>query len=777
MQKGRQKTMAQGAEKKRETGIEYQEFIESKRIFDVDSGFSTDADKINPMLFDFQASVVEWALKRGRAAIFGDTGLGKTPMQLAWAYEVHKHTGKDILLLAPLAVSKQTHREGIKFGIPSTVVRKQADVKPGINIANYEMLHHFDRNAFVGLVIDESSILKSYSGKFRKAITEFAEAIPYRLACTATPAPNDTMEIINHAEFLGIMSGREILALFFVQDFKATSHTWKLKGHAKEEFWKWLASWCRAFRLPQDLGFDNNGFILPPLKIKQHATKIEQFSSGTLFALEAKTLDEQRHSRRTSLRKRVIRCKKIVAKRENQQWLIWCDLNIESKAIKKAIPGAVEITGSDSSEFKEKAMLDFVAGKIKVLVTKPLIAGFGMNFQCCHNIIFMGLGNSFEKYYQAIRRCWRFGQSHKVTAHVVISESDGAVVANISRKEKLANEMFDELVSNMKDFQTKKTKREEAEYMEDVKSGIGWELRLGDSIDTTKSIKTDSVGLIVYSPPFPGMYVYSNTPRDIGNVRDMKEMIKHYKFLLPELYRILMPGRNCCVHLTQGVSFKHTDGHAGLKDFRGAVIKAHEKAGFIYYGEVCIEKNPQLKAIRTKDHGLLFKTLSIDSAACRMALADYVLQFKKPGDNPIPIRAGKGNSAKTKNEKGWLTNEEWIKWASPVWYMNSEDAPDGIRESDVLNVSRARDEKDEKHLCPLQLSVIERCIKLWSNPGEIVYDPFTGIGSTGYEAIKHGRQFAGGELKQSYFNVAISNLKEAEKLLDQGDLLTWRNDT
>jgi hypothetical protein len=350
---------------------------------------------------------------------------------------------------------------------------------------------------------------------------------------------------------------------------------------------------------------------------------------------------------------------------------------------------------------------------------------------------------------------------------------EGAVLANINRKEKQANEMFNGLVSSMKDFQTMNTKREEAEYVEDVARGKTWELQLGDTIDTIKTIKPDSVGLIVYSPPFPGMYAYSNTPRDMGNVKDMQEMLEHYTFLLPDLLRILKPGRNCCVHLCQGVAFKHTDGHVGLKDFRGAIITAHEKAGFIYYGEVCIEKNPQLKALRTKDQGLLFKTLATDASKSRMAMADYVVQFKKPGDNPEPIAAGKADHLKNKGNRGWITNLEWIKWASPVWLMSgNEEDPDGIRESDVLNVSSAREAKDEKHLCPLQLSVIERCIKLWSNPGDIVYDPFTGVGSTGFEALKYGRRFLGCELKKSYFDVAVSNLREAEKLSSQDDLFS-----
>jgi DNA modification methylase len=752
------------------TDLAYTEFLDSKRISDPESGFECSVDDINPMLFDFQKAVVKWALKRGRAAIFADCGLGKTALMLEWGQKIHERMGMDILILAPLAVSLQTQREGDKFGIAVNVCRKQVDVKPGINITNYEMLPHFDKDAFGGLVLDESSILKGIYGKLRRSITDFGLDIPYRLACTATPAPNDLFEIINHAEYLGVMTEKEILATFFTQDFTATSHKWKLKGHGSQDFWKWLASWARAFRKPSDLGFNDEKFILPPLNLHHCVVETNPIDQGTLFTLEANTLQEQRDARRKSLPDRLQKAQDLIGDSE-EQWLVWCDLNVESELASKSIDGAVEVTGSDTNEHKENAMLGFSVGDVSRLVTKSKIAGHGMNWQSCHNVVFLGISHSFESFYQAVRRCWRFGQTEPVNVHIITADTEGAVLANIQRKEKQADSMFNELLQHMKDYQTMNTAiREEAEYIEDVASGEGWELRLGDSVETIKSIAGESVGLVIYSPPFPGMYAFSNTPRDIGNVKDFQGLLDHYVFLLPELLRILKPGRNCCVHLTQGIAFKHSDGYVGLKDFRGAVIKAHEDAGFIYYGEVCIEKNPQLKALRTKDQGLLFKTLASDAAKSRMAMADYVIQFRKPGDNPEPVMAGKADHLKDKGNKGWITNVEWIKWASPVWYMSSEDNPDGIRESDVLAVSKARDAQDEKHLCALQLSVIERCIKLWSNPGDVVYDPFTGIGSTGFEALRLGRHFKGGELKLSYFNVAVSNLRDAEKLASQDSL-------
>ncbi len=297
-------------------------------------------------------------------------------------------------------------------------------------------------------------------------------------------------------------------------------------------------------------------------------------------------------------------------------------------------------------------------------------------------------------------------------------------------------------------------------YKPGRRDGHGWTLHLGDSVEVIDEVADESVGLTVFSPPFPGMYAYTDSARDMGNVRDQTEMISQFRYLIPGLLRVLLPGRTCAIHLTQGVAFKGVDGYIGLKDFRGAVIQAMEDAGFRYYGEVTIDKCPQVKAVRTKDRGLLFKTLANDSAHMHMALADYMLQFRKPGENPAPIRAG--ISQKYGNQDGWITSEEWIEWAAPVWYRAGEGYPGGIRETDVLNVSAARDEQDERHLAPLQLGVIERAVKLWSNPGEVVFSPFAGVGSEGVGALRHGRRFVGIELKRSYFETACCNLEQAE---------------
>ena len=756
--------------------MNYQEFLESKRINIESVGFDVPLSELNPMLFDWQKAIVRWALHRGRAAMFQDCGLGKTPQQLEWARHVCKFTGGNVLVLAPLAVAAQTKREGKKFGIPVTLCKTGKDVMPGVNVANYEKLHHFKPDQFSGIVLDESSILKSFDGTTRKLIQDFAKSIKFRLACTATPAPNDLIELTNHAEFLDVMSGKEIIALFFKQDGN-TTHQWRLKGHARDAFWTWMAQWSIAIRKPSDIGYDDGKFKLPPLNLK-HITVDGKAQDGFLFAIEAQTLQERRGARRASMADRVAVTAGLV-NGNDEKWLVWCDMNDESKTLTKAIDGAVEVTGSDTPEFKEKTLNDFAQGNIRVMVSKPSIAGWGMNFQICHNTAFVGLSDSYEAFYQAVRRCWRFGQTKQVNCYVVAADTEGAVVSNIERKERQASQMFDEIVKKMSIHElNKQQKRDEMEYKTDEKEGDGWRVMLGDSCERIKEIATDSIGLSVFSPPFPGMYAYTNSARDVGNVKDFTQLINHFSFLMSDINRITMPGRMCCIHLTQEPVFKGRDGYVGLRDFRGDVIRAMEDAGWYYYSEVTIDKNPMLKASRTKEATLLFKTLSKDSAGSRPALADYLLVFKKAGYNPIPITSG--THEKYNKKDGWISGDEWCEWAAPVWYRampktKGEHYPfqgnypsrhqdtDGISEMDVLrNFTEGKIESDEKHLCPLQLGVIERCIKLWSAPGDTVFSPFTGIGSEGYQAIKFNRKFIGCELKESYWKVACDNLKRAE---------------
>ncbi|GIM47013.1 hypothetical protein DNHGIG_25620 [Collibacillus ludicampi] len=436
----------------------YESFIQNKRAVMPPSGFHVDRDKLHSSLFDFQRDLVRWALLRGRAAIFAGTGLGKTRMQIEWAMNVHRITGGDVLLLAPLAVASQTIREGAELGYEIHMCRSQDDVKPGLNITNYEMLHHFEPVLFEGVVLDESSILKSFTGKIRTELIESFAFTPYRLACTATPAPNDFMEIGNHAEFLGVMSRTEMLSMFFVHDGGETQK-WRLKGHAEDAFWRWVASWGVVLEKPSDLGYPDDGYILPPLNIYDHVIEVE--------GEPAKTLSQRQRARKETVAERVAACAEIV-NATDKPFLVWCDLNVESEMLAAAIPDAVEVKGSDKPSHKEKAMLDFAAGKIRVLVTKPSIAGFGMNWQHCADMAFVGLSDSFEQVFQAIRRCYRFGQRQPVNVHMITSSREGVVAENIKRKEDDFRKMVSEMIKYTKDITSesiRSTEREVAEYV------------------------------------------------------------------------------------------------------------------------------------------------------------------------------------------------------------------------------------------------------------------------------------------------------------------------
>lgn len=450
----------------------YDKFLYSKEIISTDSGFDIDIIKdINPMLFDFQKVIVRWCLKRGRSAIFADCGLGKTAIQLEWAVHVHNKEKKPILICAPLAVSNQTKIEGEKFGIHVNVCRKQEDVIDGINITNYEMLSKFNPSNFCAIVLDESSILKGFDRKYRTFIINFSKYIPYRLACTATPAPNDIVEINNHAEFLGIMSCNEIIGLFFIQDGNV-SHKFRLKKHAINSFWKWMSSWSLAVRFPSDLGFENNGFILPKLYtheviVNTNKTKNNGFFSQ--YSSNKNSLKEYNDIRKRSLDDRVRACADLVNKSE-EQWIVWCNLNIESEKLKQILNESVEIKGSDSIQHKEDSIINFQNGKIKVLITKPSITGFGINLQMCSNMVFVGLSHSYEKLYQATRRCWRFGQKKEVNSYHIVTENEYDILRNIKRKEEEASKLFDNVIKNMNLNRISDFKKDEMKY-ENLKEG------------------------------------------------------------------------------------------------------------------------------------------------------------------------------------------------------------------------------------------------------------------------------------------------------------------
>lgn len=424
---------------------EYENFIKSKLRSDIASGFECDVP-VGP-LFDFQAACVKWALKRGRAALFLDTGLGKTLSQTTWASMVCEHTGGDVIIVAPLCVAQQTVEEAAKFGINVKYCRSEEEVEPGITITNYEMLDHFDLTGFAGVVLDESSILKSHTSKTREQLVQSFRDTPYKLSCTATPSPNDYIELGNQADFLGVMSAQEMLATFFTHDGGDTSK-WRLKGHGKVKFWEWMATWSICIRNPADLGFDGSRYELPPLQMVEHTVSGGQLTEGQLFHVVAQSLSERREAKRNSMADRIALAAGI-ANNATGPVIVWCHMNEESELLTKAIPDAIEVTGSMSIDQKTANVMAFTHGEKRVLVSKASICGFGMNWQHCDTMIFAGMDDSFEKYYQAVRRCYRFGQKRAVSVHIITSETEGAVKANIERKQRQANDMAGQMVAYM----------------------------------------------------------------------------------------------------------------------------------------------------------------------------------------------------------------------------------------------------------------------------------------------------------------------------------------
>jgi hypothetical protein len=422
--------------------MEYSEFLRDKQVLIRNKGFEPGA--LPDKLFPFQKDLTRWAVRKGKAALWAGTGLGKTFMQLSWADQVVKHTGKPVLILAPLAVSKQTQHEGKKINVDVST-----DKNGILWINNYEQLHNINPSDFVGICLDESGILKNFAGAFKNQIIESFYATPYKLCCSATPSPNDFTEIGNHAEFLNICTRSEMLSTYFVHDSGETQK-WRLKGHAEKEFFTWLSKWAVMISKPSDLGYENGGFDLPPLRMHEHIVKSKR-TDGYLFHELARTLNERRQARKESL---IERCRLAadLSKGSNEPWLYWCDLNYESDTLKNSVENIVEITGSQTNEMKEDRLFGFASGKYQKIVTKPKIAQFGLNFQHCHNMVFVGLSDSFEAMYQAIRRCWRFGQTDPVDVHIIISEKEGNVLQNVKTKEAKAEKMLEQMVKCMSDL-------------------------------------------------------------------------------------------------------------------------------------------------------------------------------------------------------------------------------------------------------------------------------------------------------------------------------------
>lgn len=918
--------------------MKYTDFIQTKIQTVQPVGFDAPLP-INPQLFDWQARVVAWALKTGRAALFENCGLGKTAQQIEWARQVHAHTGKTVMIMAPLAVAAQTVREGSKFGVVITHVREADQIaKPGIYVTNYDRVAKFADLVpdWGGVVLDESSILKSFEGKTRRLLTDLFRETPYKLACTATPSPNDFTELGQHADFLNICSPGQMLATWFINDTFDTG-TWRLKKHAERDFWKWVASWAACVDVPSDAGGDDKQFTLPPLTVEQALVESDSpppRDGELLWVPCSLSATDVRSVKRLSLDTRVRMAAKMAAEHPGDV-LIWCETNDESAALAGAVRNSVEVTGSDESEFKELAAQWFkgelcacVTGKFRtkfptcqhqdtsrnitsetnpkrlnnpncgsrkteksgritcenttlqkrtrngqgkhasngtdttppdgqftphplkserwsnskskagspqiqkngnhsasrnmesdlmsstpcfppkeenapsvgtetcqnlnisrssiiatpqaesedycawratkesescgtarsccsgplntskrVLISKSSIFGYGMNLQNCHRVIFVGVTYSFEDFYQAVRRSYRFGQTKPVHVSVISTRDDDAVFRALNRKIHQHASMQTQMRKAKVDFlhANPSLNMKETIHTETRKN---WTLHHGDCVRVAETIAADSVGFSVFSPPFSDLFVYSNDVQDMGNCAGMDDFMVQFGFLIDQLMRITMPGRECAVHCCDLLSAKWKDGAIELKDFSGAIANAFRSRGWQFHSRITIWKSPVTEMQRTKAHGLLYKTLCKDSSSSRVGAPDYLLVFRKPGDNPVPI-------THTKTD---LPLDLWQELASPVWMT--------VDQGNVLNGNGAKEQGDERHIAPLQLDVINRALHLWSAKGDLVFSPFTGIGSEGYCSVKMGRRFVGSELKESYFKQAIQNLELGEQESD-----------
>lgn len=757
----------------------YSRFLSSKHVRIQATGFDVPEESLCQSAFDWQRLAVRWWLRQGRSSGFFDCGLGKTLMQLAWGESIClSGHGTRVLILTPPAVAQQTKAEAEKFGIRVAVkvVRNQSQVESGISVTNYERLHLFDPSQFDAVALDEASILKSFMGKTKQQLLSLFKDTKYRLTATATPAPNDYLELGNQADFLGVMRANEMLMRWFINDSMHAGN-YRLKGHAEADYWRWVSSWAVAASKPSDLGdYSDDGYILPPLKLQEHVIGNDSFL-GERKQLSATEIHKAKRARAREWAGEIA---KIVAEKQESPWVIWCDTNYEADELRAVMPEAIEVRGSDSLDKKEELLSDFTSGHIKHLITKPEIAGFGLNWQHCHNTTFPA-SYSFERLYQAICRLRRFGQKNTVNCHIVLVPEELGILATVREKAEAHDLMKCKMVEAMKDFQNANLHGSlslSPPAAPIMHFGDEWELWHGDCVAVTSQMLDDSIDFCIHSPPFSNLYIYSDSQADMGNAADHAEFFRHYEFLIEQLYRVTVPGRLCAVHCKDLPLYKGRDGAAGLYPFPCDITAAFLKYGWIYHSHVTIWKDPVTEMQRTKNHGLLHRQLCKDSSASRQGMADYLLVFRKwneEADFPRPVTRGnplcRFNSyvgenapsceirhcediAGTELEKpDAYSIQVWQRYASPVWF--------DIKQMRVLNYRLGRDDKDEKHICPLQLDVIERSIELWTNPGDLVFDPFNGIGSSGYVSLKAGRRYVGSELKDSYVRESLNNFQRA----------------
>jgi len=735
----------------------YLDFLESKKQANILSGFKVDV--LPDYLFDFQKFVCKRALKAGKYGVFSGTGTGKTYIELITGNEISKHTGKPVLLLSPLAVTGQTIKKGISLGIDIFKWDKNTVVSTtGIYATNFQQLENIDETLFGGIIIDEGSIIKNHEGAYRNILIDKFKQTPYKIICTASPSPNDPMELGNYSEFLDIMPRNEMLAMYFVHDAGETQK-WRLKGHAKKIFWEWVSTWAIMFQHPRDIGFEQSGFDLPPLNLIERQIVTPKRDNGSFFNDTAVSATSFNGELRLTQSQRLEMVKSIVDNEIplEESVIIWVKLDAEAAMLRKLLPTAIEVTGSDSDEYKEEMLLGFAENKFRIIITKTSIAGMGLNWQNCRNQIFASPDFSFERLYQALRRSWRFLQDKTVNAWIVTTDTMQNVIQSLNSKEKQFEEMQSEMSkamnANIDNAKPVIYKRKFQQYKHDK-----FMYQLGDCTQLIKDLPTESVGFSIWSPPFPTLYVYSNEIEDMGNCKDFNQFFTGFNFMVPDLYRVMKSGRNVAVHCMDVPIQKGKEGYIGLRDFSGMIVDSFLKAGFIYHSRVTLWKNPVTEMQRTKALGLLHKQIKKDATMCRVGIPDYLLIFRKDGDNSDPVV----HQDTDPSLPNYLPVKLWQEYASPVWM--------DIDFGDTLNGRNAKEEDDERHIAPLAIPIINRALHLWSNEGDTVLTTYGGIGSEGTEAIKLKRKAILFELKKSYFDEGVKNCLAAVTELNKNPL-------
>lgn len=612
-----------------------------------------------------------------------------------------------------------------------------------------------------GHLVHNSSILKSFVGKTKRALVERFRATEYRLALTATPSPNDVVELGNHAEFLGLMEPGEMLTRWFIND-TTQAQTFRLKRHGEAEFWAWVSSWADALRLPSDLdpSYSDEGYLRPEPEYRAHTVLTDHSRAaeeeGALFRQVSASATSLHRELRATLTERARLVAELALSEPGEPWVIWAHTNAEAEAVCALVPGALEVRGSMTPDEKERRLLAFADGSARVLVTKPSIAGWGMNWQHCARQAFASLNYSFEELYQAVGRSDRYGQTRPVQVHLVTTDTHASVLSTIRRKQTEHEGMQRKLIAATRAAVAGTHRLTIGEAFVTTVTGPGWTLHHGDTCEVTPSRPANVDGLQIFSPPFSNLYSYSPSLRDMGNTEDDSEFFEHFGYLIPELRRTLMPGRLCCVHVKNLPIYQSSSGYSGIRDFRGDVIRAFTEAApgadgsiWAYHSEVCIWTDPVREMQRTKSDGLLYKNIRENAAKNRQGMAEYLLVFRKW----LPDMDG---VERVTHDPAEFPLDLWQRYASPVWM--------DIQRTDVLNAKIASADEDEKHLAPLQLEVIRRAVQLWSNPGDLVYTPFLGVGSEAFVAVQTGRRAEGVELKPEYFEWAVRNVRaEAER--------------